>query len=304
MLVFSTRSYQYLQDELSRLPSFEAGVLTRKQFPDGETYYRIDSEVEHREVVVLGGTISDTDTLELFDLASGLVSLGVKKLHLVLPFYGYSTMERAVKKGEIVTAKTRAKLISAIPKAYYGNRVLMIDLHAAGIEQYFEGDVHTAHLYAKPLIIEAAREIGGEHFVLASTDAGRAKWVESLANDMGVEAAFVYKMRTSGSETHITGINANVQGKKVVIYDDMIRTGGSLVQAAKAYKQAGAAEINVIATHGLFPANAVQKLKDSGVIKSVTVTNTHPAANAFQGTFIRIKSIAPLLADFLASKNN
>ncbi len=298
MFVFSTRSYQYLQDELAQIQGFEHGILTRKQFPDGETYYRIESAVQHREAALIGGTVSDSDTLELFDLASGLVSLGIKKLHLILPFYGYSTMERAIKRGEIVTAKMRAKLISAIPKAYYGNRVIMIDLHAAGIEHYFEGDVHTNHLYAKPLVIEAAREVGGDNFVLASTDAGRAKWVESLANDMGVEAAFVYKMRTSGSETHITGINANVSGKSVVIYDDMIRTGGSLVQAAKAYKNAGALRINVIATHGLFPSNAVQKLKDSEVIDSVTVMNTHPNANAFQSHFIRVKSIVGLLADF------
>ena len=95
--------------------------------------------------------------------------------------------------------------------------------------------------------------------MLASTDAGRAKWVESLAKDLQVDAAFVYKRRTSGSETEITGVSANVAGQRVVIYDDMIRTGGSLLNAAQVYRDAGAVAIDAIATHGVFPGDSLEK---------------------------------------------
>jgi ribose-phosphate pyrophosphokinase len=299
MLIFATKSYNFLKDKLLATGHYEAGEIEAKTFPDGEHYYRIGSAVEYREVVLIGGTISDADTLELYDLACGLVELGARKLNLVIPFYGYATMERAAKKGEVVTAKTRARLLSAIPQAYFGNRVICVDLHSEGIPHYLEGGTRTLHLYAKPLITQAAHQLAGRDFVLASTDAGRAKWVESLANDMEVPAAFVYKRRTSGSETHVTGVNADVQGKKIVIYDDMIRTGGSLVQAARAYREAGATHIYVLATHGLFSGGAVEKLRQSQLIAHIGVTDTHPNALAAEGDFVSVISVAGLLHEAL-----
>ncbi len=303
ILVFSTQKYAYFREAfVEKENTFEKGKLEHKIFPDGESYYRILSKVQSREAVLIGGTVSENDTMELYDLASGLVDEGVKKLTIIIPFYGYSTMERTVKSGEIVTAKTRARLLSTIPQSYLGNRIVMVDLHVSGLQYYFERGVHTVHLYAKPLILEAARKLGGGEngkgdFVLASADAGRAKWVESLAMDLGVDAAFVYKRRSSGSDTEITGINADVHGKKVVLYDDMIRTGGSLINAAKVYKEAGAKEIYVVATHGVFPNGSVERLENSKLIEKIIVTDTHPnAKEAAQKTdFIEISSISDLL---------
>ncbi len=300
MLIFATSDYQYLKENLlASSDIFINGVIEQKYFPDGEAYYRIASDLRHEEVVLIGGSISDKATLELYDLASGLVHYGCKKLTIVLPYFGYSTMERAVKMGEIVTAKNRALLLSAIPTAPFGNQIIMVDLHSEGIPHYFSNNLRTYHLYAKPIIIALAREFGGNDFIFASTDAGRAKWVESLANDMHVQAAFVYKRRTSGSETQVTGVNADVKGKIVVIYDDMIRTGSSLIQAAKAYKDAGATKIYVIATHGLFPNNAIEKIQNSGVIEKIAVTDTHPNAIKMQSDFLIVKSIADLIKEAL-----
>lgn len=295
-LLFSTPNYAHLRDRLLQTGHYEEGLLHTKTFPDGEHYYRIESSVEYREVVLVGGTISDSETLALYDLGCGLVEQGARRLYVVIPYFGYATMERAVRPGEIVTAKTRAILLSAIPQAYFGNRVICVDLHAEGIPHYFEGGVRPLHLYAKPLIMEAIGQlVGGHDFVLASTDAGRAKWVESLANDLGVRAAFVYKRRLSGSETQVTGVNADVRGQSVVLYDDMIRTGGSLLHAARAYLEAGATRLYVVATHGLFTSQAVDRLQQSGLIERVVVTDTHPNALQAEGDFVKVISIAPLL---------
>ncbi|MCS7020125.1 MAG: ribose-phosphate diphosphokinase [Bernardetiaceae bacterium] len=299
IILFATRNYVHLYRNLLATGNYEQGALATHTFPDGECYYRILSYVEYKEAALIGGTISDNETLELYDIACGLVEYGVRKLNLVIPFYGYATMERSTKVGEIVMAKTRARLLSAVPQAYFGNRVICIDLHAEGISHYFEGGIRTVHLYAKPLIIKAARQLAGDDFILASTDAGRAKWVESLANDMHVPAAFVYKKRISGSETHITGINADVKNKNIIIYDDMIRTGGSILQAARAYKQAGAKQIFVIATHGLFSNNAVSRLQQSGLIERIVVTDTHPNALQFAGEFVHLVSVAELVNETL-----
>lgn len=298
-LVFSTRAYDYLCDEICRLGDFEHGHIESRPFPDGERYLRVCNSVSGRDIILVGGTSSDEQTLRIFDLACTMVKYGADRLTLVIPYYGYSTMERAVRSGEVVTAKTRARLLSAIPSAARGNRAFLLDLHTEGITHYFEGELTTRHISAKSLIASVARELGGKDFVLACTDAGRAKWVESLANDLGVDVAFVFKRRVDGSRTEVLAVSAQVCERDVVVYDDMIRTGGSLVQAAKAYREAGARSLLAIATHGVFPSDALDRIRSSRVLSQVVCTDSHPRAVELGGEFLRVVSIAPLLVQEL-----
>ena len=294
-LVFSTRSYAYLREDLVQVGRLEPGSIEVSTFPDGERYQRLVTPVSGRDVVLVGGTVSDADTLELFDLACSIVKEGAHSLALVIPYFGYSTMERAVKPGEVVTAKTRARLFSAVPLAAAGNRVFLVDLHAEGIPHYFEGGIRPVHVYAKPVIVDLARRLGGDDIVLACTDAGRAKWVESLANEMGVPASFVFKRRLDGSHTEVTAMSAVVSGKSVVIYDDMIRTGGSLIAAARAYKSAGAVKLTAIATHGVFPGDALERLTETGLFSAIACTDTHPRARELAGPSLYVAGIAGVL---------
>lgn len=299
-LVFATPEYGYLQAALCGAAALEAGDIDTFAFPDGERYLRLVTPVDGRDVVLIGGTVDDAAALTLFDLACAAVHYGARRLTLVIPYYGYATMERATRPGEVVTAKTRAALFSAIPPASYGNRVILLDLHAEGIPHYFEAGLVATHVYAKPLIRDIVLDIaGGEPFVLACTDAGRAKWVESLANDLGVTAAFVFKRRHDGERTEITAIDAQVAGKPVILYDDMIRTGGSLIGAARAYQRAGAVRLAAVATHGVFPGDALQRLQSCGLFSAIACTDSHPRARALEGEGgappLRVASIAPLL---------
>jgi ribose-phosphate pyrophosphokinase len=295
-ILFATRQYGYLAEKMLAAGDFKKGELEVSQFTDGERYQRIFTDVQDRNVVLLGGTVNDEATLELFDLATSLVSNGANSLSLVIPYFGYSTMERAVLPGEIVTAKTRAILLSAIPRSNKGNKIYLFDIHSEGIPYYFEHGLHPIHVYCKDIVTRAARDFGGENFIMASTDAGRAKWVESLANDAGVNAAFILKRRLKGDHTEITAINADVEGKTVVIYDDMIRSGGSIINAAKTYKDAGAAEIIVIATHGLFVGDGLNKMKNCGAIRKLICTDSHPNTRDLDGDdFIDVRSIAGLI---------
>lgn len=293
-LLFAIAGYEYLRDALlseGRAP----GSLERVDFPDGERLLRIADDVEGRDVVIVGGTIDDHATLDLYDVASAVVTYGARRLTLVVPYYGYSTMERAVHPREVVTAKTRARLLSSLPPASYGNRMFLLDLHSEGIPHYFEGAITAFHVYAKELVKRAAREFaGGDDFVMACTDAGRAKWVESLANDLGVSVAFVFKRRLSGSQTEVLAASARVEGRKVVIYDDMIRTGGSLIQAGRAYRDAGASRMIAITTHGLFPGDALARIRDAGLFDYVVCTDSHPRARSLADGFLRLEPIAPV----------
>ncbi len=306
-IIFATQHYQYLKDRILSIAgsAWENGELDIRDFPDGEHYHRILSNVSNKEVILLGGTIDDKETLELYDLASGCIQLGAYSLTIIIPFFGYSTMERAVKYGEIVKAKTRAVLFSSLPNTSRGNRIVMIDLHVDGITWYFENDVRPVHLYAKEFVMNTALELAaGKPFVLASTDAGRAKWVESLANDLHVPAAFAFKRRLSGDETAITAISADVKNKTVIIYDDMIRTGGSLIHAAQSYRDAGAGDIFVITTHGIFAGNGFEKIKSSGLIKKVVCTDTHPGAMAIKDPMLLVKSVDQLIFNYFQSQHS
>ncbi|MBW2215212.1 MAG: ribose-phosphate pyrophosphokinase-like domain-containing protein [Deltaproteobacteria bacterium] len=168
-LLFATERYQELGDDIAGAGDFDLGVVERKVFPDQERYRRIETECAQHDVVLVGGTVDDVDMLEIYDLACGLVHLGAHTLTLVLPWFGYQTMERASKRGEIVAAKNRARLLSSIPAAGSGNRVVLIDLHSEGIPQYFSGDIRPVHLQARSVVLQAIRDFGGEDFVLGAT---------------------------------------------------------------------------------------------------------------------------------------
>lgn len=299
MILFSISGYEKLGQNIATQLGAELGKLEVKYFPDGERYLRILSPVRDEDVILIGGTYDDPSTLKIFDLATGLVSDGCRRLKLIIPFFGYSTMERAVKTGEVVIAKARARLLSAIPSAPLGTLVCMLDLHSEGIPFYFEGAVKTQHLYAKSLIQREAQRMGGNKFVLGAVDAGRAKWVESLALDMGVPAGFVYKRRSATGEVSVSGTNTPVEGLPVVIYDDMIRSGGSILQACRAYKEAGAQNIYVITTHADFTPDAVQKLKDSHLIEELVCTDSHPKSHIYKDPFLKVISVSEIIVQAL-----
>jgi ribose-phosphate pyrophosphokinase len=298
-LLFSIPSYEYLEPEFLAHGDFEQGKTERKYFPDGERYLRILSDLWGRDVVVLGGTPTDVDWLEVFDLASGIARSGARSLAIVMPYFGYSTMERAVRPGEVVVAKSRARLLSSIPAPEGGTRVFLFDLHTDGIEFYLDDRVLTRQIYGAPLITRKVLErMGGPTFVLGACDAGRAKWVQSLASDLGVEPAFVYKRRDPKSGgLAVTGVNADVRGREVVIYDDMIRTGSSLVQAAKSYLAAGATKVHAIASHIVLPGNALETLRASGAFASIMGTDSHPGSQKLARE--DVISIAPLMVGCL-----
>ncbi|MFK7824561.1 MAG: ribose-phosphate diphosphokinase [Oligoflexales bacterium] len=298
-LVFASPCYQYLQDEICLKGGYEKGIIEFRRFTDGEHYLRIDSNVSGRDVVVIGSTLPGNHFLEFYDLASGLVQYGARSLTLVLPYYSYSTMERATRFGDVVTAKTRARMLSSLPQASLSNKIVMIDLHSEGIPHYFEGTLRPVHIYASEVISEVAKSWAGSEFVLASTDAGRAKWVESLASKLGVEPAFLLKKRLGDEKTKVVAPASPIKDKSVVIYDDMIRSGNSLIEAAKAYSNAGAKTIYALCTHGIFSSNAISRLRDSSLFKKIMTTNTVPGTEKINDKLIEVRSICPMIVEYL-----
>src|SRR5208283_3791189 len=154
LLVSTVSSTPFAQRLSARLGVPLAGI-ERQHFPDGEGYLRFEIadrlELLDKHVVIIGSTESETSIADIYRLGCAAAKHGARSLVLVIPYFGYSTMERAVRPGEVVTAKTIARQLSAIPRAAQGNRVLLMDLHATGIVYYFEGDIVALELYAEPV---------------------------------------------------------------------------------------------------------------------------------------------------------
>lgn len=260
--------------------------IEEKPFPDGEIYHRIITELRNKHVILFCGTHNDQHFMHLLDVACACSKLGAQSLTLLIPYFGYSTMERSTMTGEVIKAKVRARMLSAIPQAKEGNSILFLDLHADGIPQYLEGDTHGFHIYSEELITRTISHLVDlssprPNVCIGSTDTGRSKWVQSLAKRLGLRAVTAQKTRHSGEEVSLDDIEGSFNGETVVIYDDMIRTGGSLIQAARGYRDKGAGKILAITTHGVLPGKSLtrlleEKYKGEPLIETIVSTDSMP----------------------------
>ena len=248
----------------------------RHTFGDGVKYYRIDADLAGKNVIFVASTNSDENLLELYRLGCALAGYGVKSIIFSIPFFGYSTMERAAKKGEVVTAKTSTRMLSSIPHIGTSNIFLMMDLHVSTILHYFEGNCLRMELSAMPVLIKAVEVLNLENLVIASADLGSDKRVQKFAKALQVEEmAFAVKSRDM-EKTRIESIIGDVKDKTVVIYDDMTRSGSTLIQAAEAYLEKGAKEIYAVLSHLALNNQPVVKTLIASPIKKILSTNTHP----------------------------
>jgi ribose-phosphate pyrophosphokinase len=299
--VLCTESSRPFAERLAGCLGVPLQGVHRETFPDGERYLRLDLADRFGllgySVVIVGATDSAASLEDVYRLGSVAVKHGARALVLVVPYFGYSTMERAVRPGEAVTAKIIARQLSGIPRAGRGNWLLTMDLHSAGIVHYFEGDTVALELYAESRLLPAIERLGLSKLTLASTDMGRAKWVERYANVLHAPVALIHKKRHSGSEVSVAAVVGDVDGRDVVIFDDMIRSGVSLVQAAQTYRRAGARSVYAVATHLVLPEGSVERL-EAAPLEKVIGTDTHPRHQAVAARpRFEVVGVADLFAD-------
>lgn len=286
IVVYSTKASEYLAEKICAQLHAAKGDIIRKAFGDGERYYRINiedkGELMGKNIVFVASTHTDEELLEVIRVGSALANgCGVRRIVFCIPFLGYSTMERAVKPGEVVTAKVNIRLLSTIPSSALGNSFLFLDLHVSGLLHYFEGSSLRSELYAEKVLIEGIerfiREDGLKEgdFMFASADLGRPLWVQSFANNFHTGLAFIQKARNFES-TYVLNVIGSVKDKHVIIYDDMTRSGATLVHAAEAYIANGAKSVYCALSHLAFNNEDVIDLLSNSVIKRIVSTNSHP----------------------------
>jgi len=284
--IFSTENSEYFAQELVRVLGGGYMRVIHKVFGDGERYYRIDisdrQELVGLDAVIVSSATSDQEILEIFRVGCELAALGTRRRIFVIPFLGYSTMERAVKPGEIVTAKANARLLSAIPNCGLGNTFIFCDLHVNGIMQYFEGACQCMELYAQSFLLAKIQEhiidklAPGEEVMFGSADLGRPLWVDSFASHFHTSIAFIRKQRTF-EDTRVVGTPiGDVAGKTVIIYDDMTRSGKTLINAAESYLGAGAKKVMAVLSHFALNNEGIIDVLEKSCLSLIISTNSHP----------------------------
>lgn len=300
--LLSTHSSEYLATSLAKHLRASHRHTIRDTFEDGEHYYRINLNAKEtlagKNVVVVGSTESDTSLLELYRIGSTLADLGTRRRIFVIPFLGYSTMDRAKLSGEVVTAKVNARLLSSIPQTGLGNTFLLLDLHEPALLHYFEHESTPLELSAEDMLVDRIKKLRLKSYVLGSADLGMPRQITRLAAKLKVDVALVSKSREF-AQTSVLAAVGDVKGRSVVIYDDMVRSGSSLIKAADAYRKQGATAIYAAITHlALTTPKVVQNLEQS-MIKKIIATDSHPHSTWKElntSKTIDIVPVAPLFA--------
>ncbi|MGD9688881.1 MAG: ribose-phosphate diphosphokinase [Phycisphaerales bacterium] len=290
--VFAGRTSRELAQRVCahmKMPLGEAHIET---FPDGEIIVRVDEDVRGRDCFVILSTcypVNDNimETLVFIDC---LRRASASRITCVIPYFGYARQDRKDAGRTPITAKLVANLITAAG----AGRVLAVDLHAAQIQGFF--DIPLDHLSSMPVLTKyflAHRQRLGD-LCLVSPDVGNVKVAEQYANLLAGELAIINKRRVSGSEVLTEHIIGNVKGKTVLLIDDMISTGGTIVEAAELCLRHGAREVLAAATHGVLAGKAVEKLAQSS-ISQIVITNTIPGGP-------RLDPLRPKLVELCVSE--
>jgi ribose-phosphate pyrophosphokinase len=295
--IFSGRANRSLAENISKHLGVQLGNLNLGNFPDGETSVRIDEDVRGRDVFIVQPTCPpvNENLMELLIILDAFKRASPARVTAVIPYFGYARQDRK----DMGRVPISAKLVADLLTTAGTHRVLALDLHAAQIQGFF--NIPVDHLYAVKEITAHVKSLGipSDDLVVLSTDEGNVKKALQYQRRLGGQIAVVDKRRSSAEETkaaHLIG--ASVQGKTVVIFDDMISTAGSMVNAVDIARRHGAKRLFVCATHGVLCGSAVEKLRDAG-IEQIAISDSIPLSKDKQERLPNLKviTVAPMLAD-------
>ncbi len=241
------------------------------KFPDGEKIIRVEDDVRGRDCFVIQSTCSPVDEhlMELLIYLDCLRRASAKRVTAVIPYFGYARQDRKDEGRVPITAKLVANLITAAG----ADRVLTIDLHAQQLQGFF--DIPVDHLTGELVLSKYFRDKKIGKLTVISPDVGNIKIASRYASHLGGDLAIIHKRRLSGSEVQAQELIGSVEGRNILMCDDMITTAGTVCSAAKLVKERGAKDVYVGATHGVFAPGAVEKLSKAS-IDEVVVTDTIP----------------------------
>ena len=292
LVVLSGNSNRELFREICSCLGIPEGRAEVGRFPEGEIRVQIQQNIRGRDVFIVQSTCTPPNEhlMELLILIDAARRASASRVTAVLPFFGYARQDRKDKPRVPITAKLIANLITVAG----ADRVLAMDLHAGQIQGFF--DIPVDHLYSINVLGEYFRKKKLKNLVVVSPDVGGLKMARAYSKVLNASLAIVDKRRESDRETHVMHIIGDVKNRNVLLVDDLISTGGSLVEAIHALKKEGALEVYAGVVHPVLAEPAVKRLRESG-LKELVVTNSIPLSREKQIPQIRVLSVARLLAE-------
>ena len=291
--IFSGRAHPALAQEICDYLKIRLGELTLYNFSDGETYAQIDENVRGADVFVVQPTCSPVNdhVMELLILLDAFRRSSASRITAVMPYFGYARQDKKDKPRVPIAAKLMADLLTASG----ADRILTMDLHAPQIQGFF--NIPVDHLFAAPVLLDAIRKLELEDLVIVSPDVGGVARARAIGKRLDASLAIIDKRRTGKNETEVLNVVGDVEGKDVLILDDIIDTAGTIVQAEEALRRQGARATYAAGVHPVLSGPAVERLAASQ-LKQILVTNTIPVDAAMaRCPRIRSFSIAPLLGE-------
>ncbi len=290
--LFSTRTSKVLAEKIAHFYGQELGKINFQEFSDGEFEPVLDQSVRGGRVFLIGSTFPPADNLlELLLMIDAAKRASAKSITVVLPYYGLARQDRK----DQPRAPIGAKLVANLLTAAGATRIMTMDLHADQIQGFFE--IPVDHLYASTLFIDYILKLNLDNLTIASPDMGGAKRAKNYAGHLGAEVVICYKERKKANVIEEMFLIGDVEGKNVILIDDMIDTAGTLCKAADILMENGAKSVRAMASHGVLSGNAYENIEKSA-ISEVIVTDTIPVKEGLSSK-IKVLSCSQLFADVM-----
>jgi ribose-phosphate pyrophosphokinase len=267
--IFTGNSNKPLANEICNYLDVPLGDATVTSFPDNESFVRYNENIRGMDVFLVQSTCSPANhnVMELLIMIDAARRASAARVTAVLPFFGYSRQDRKDQPRVPITSKLVANLLVAAG----ANRILTMDLHAQQIQGFF--DIPVDHLYASPVFFEELKSRDLNNITVFSPDVGGMKMANAYAEVLECPLGFVAKRRTGASTVEAMNLVGEVEGREILIIDDMTETAGTLIAAAKILKDRGAKKVSAIVSHGVLNDTGKERLR-TGVLDELITTNT------------------------------
>jgi ribose-phosphate pyrophosphokinase len=301
MKILSGTSNPRLSKEISKKLKLKLINTNIKRFADGEIYIEINENIRGNSVFVIQSTCTpaNDNIMELLLCIDALRRSSAKNITAVIPYFGYARQDRKVAPRTSISAKVVSNLITNAG----ASRIVTVDLHAGQIQGFF--DIPVDNLFTTPLFARfIKKKFKTKNLVCVSPDIGGVQRTRGLATKMKVDLAIIDKRRPEPGKSEVMNIIGDVKGKNCIIIDDIIDSGGTIINAVEALKKAGANDIYVFITHAVLSGEAAEKIKKSKIKKLIITDTIDNSLKIKNNSKIEVISIAPLMAEAINRISN
>ncbi len=286
--IFSGRATQYLAEKIASAYGEPLGEVNYQQFSDGEMSPYIQESVRGHEVFLIQSTFAPSDNLmELLLMVDAARRASASSVNVVIPYFGYARQDRKDKPRVAIAAKLHANLISAAG----ATRIMTCDLHADQIQGFF--DIPVDHLDGAYIFVPYLKSLGLNNIMFASPDVGGIKRARSFAKFFEAELAVCDKFRKEANKIESMRLIGEVEGKDVVLVDDLVDTAGTICKAAALLKEKGASSVRAVCTHAVLSGKAYENVENS-MLEELVVTDTIPVKHTSKK--IKVITVSNLFA--------